>query len=77
MKTIALDEETWRKLKELKERLDMKSFDDVINKLLENWNLSVIRETAEKVSVPADTDEIVSFFSQVRGGKREEYGRTF
>ena len=75
MKTIALNEETWRRLKELKEKLEMKSFDDVINKLIENWNLSVIREITEKVNVSADIDDVASFFTQLRSGKWEGYGR--
>uniref|UniRef100_A0A7J3X7A7 VapB-type antitoxin n=1 Tax=Thermofilum pendens TaxID=2269 RepID=A0A7J3X7A7_THEPE len=74
MKTIAVTEETWRKLKELKEKLDMRSFDDLINTLIETWNLSVIRDTAEKIKVSAEPYEIVSFFNQIRSGKREVHG---
>lgn len=75
MKTIAVDEKTWRKLKELKEKLDMKSFDDLINTLIDTWNLHLIRETADKITVSVDSEEVVSFFNQVRGRKWEIHGR--
>ncbi len=76
MKTIAVTEETWRKLKELKEKLDVKSFDDLINTLIETWNLSVIRDTAEKIKISAEPYEVTSFFNQIRAGKREAHGGT-
>lgn len=66
MKTIAVDEETWRKLRELKDRMGYQSFNEVINALVRKWHTSFARESIEKMGVEIDPEEVESFFKQLK-----------
>lgn len=66
MKTIAVDEETWRKLRELKDRMGFQSFNEVINALVRKWHTSFAQESIEKMSVEIELEEAESFFKQLK-----------
>ncbi len=55
MKTIAVDEATWRKLKSLRDKLHAKSYDEVIRKLIEAWHLT---EMSKLVSETTFSDDV-------------------
>ena len=58
MKTIAVDEETWKSIKELKEKLDARSYDEVLKKLIQVWHLTELEEKVEKATVEEDEAEL-------------------
>ena len=49
MKTIAVDESTWKKIKMLKSRMDAKSYDEVLQRLIEVWHLVELDKKVEDV----------------------------
>jgi len=57
MKTIAVDEETWEAIKKLKARLDAKSYDEVLKKLIQAWHTLELETKAESISL--DDEEAV------------------
>jgi len=65
MKTIAVDEETWRKLRELKDRMGYQSFNELINELIKRWHMNVARENIERISIDVDPEEATAFFRQI------------
>lgn len=74
MKTVAVSEETWRKLKELKEKIKASSFDDVINALIEAWHLTSLREEVSKVDMTVSFHEVREFITTMRsigGGEKQ------
>ncbi|MEM0490224.1 MAG: ribbon-helix-helix protein, CopG family [Ignisphaera sp.] len=66
MKTIAVDEETWRKLRELKDRMGYQSFNELINELIKRWHMNVARENIERISIDVDPEEATAFFRQIK-----------
>jgi predicted CopG family antitoxin len=58
MKTIAVDEETWKSIKELKEKLDARSYDEVLRKLIQVWHLTALEEKVEKATVDEEEAEM-------------------
>lgn len=61
MKTIAVDEETWKSIKELKEKLDARSYDEVLRKLIQRWHLTELEEKVEKATVEEEEAELALF----------------
>jgi len=59
MKTIAVDEETWKAIKQIKDRLDAKSYSEVLRKLIEVWNSVELDAKTEKMLVDDDAAELV------------------
>ncbi|MFA4640787.1 hypothetical protein [Pyrococcus kukulkanii] len=49
MKTIAVDESTWKKIKMLKDKLKARSYDEVLQKLIETWHLVELDKKVDKV----------------------------
>jgi len=70
MKTIAVDEETWKKLKKIRERLRARSYDEVIDKLIELWHRNEMAEAAKEIVYSDETEEkLYHFLSLRKGGK--------
>jgi len=59
MKTIAVDEETWEAIKQLKAKLDAKSYTEVLKKLIEVWHSVELDMKAEKVALDDDEAEMI------------------
>ncbi|HII60924.1 hypothetical protein [Pyrococcus horikoshii] len=51
MKTIAVDETTWKKIKMLKDKMEARSYDEVLQKLIETWHLVELDKKVDKVMV--------------------------
>lgn len=66
MKTVAVSEETWRKLRELKEKMGYPSFNELIEALIERWHLVSLREEIEKISVDYDYEDARKFIDTSR-----------
>ncbi|MEM2614102.1 MAG: hypothetical protein QXO15_07760 [Nitrososphaerota archaeon] len=52
MKTIAVDEETWKRLRKLRDKFGAKSYDEVIDKLIELWHKQELTEGVEELLYP-------------------------
>ncbi|BAD85951.1 hypothetical protein, conserved [Thermococcus kodakarensis KOD1] len=59
MKTIAVDENTWKKIKLLKDKLDAKSYDEVLQRLIETWHLVELDKKVEKIIVEDDEADVL------------------
>ncbi|EEB75050.1 hypothetical protein [Thermococcus sp. AM4] len=57
MKTIAVDESTWKKIKMLKDRLDARSYDEVLQRLIEVWHLVELDKKVDDIIVSEDEAE--------------------
>ncbi|MFA4647625.1 hypothetical protein P8X24_10345 [Pyrococcus kukulkanii] len=57
MKTIAVDESTWKKIKMLKDKLEARSYDEVLQKLIETWHLVELDKKVDKVVMSDDEAE--------------------
>jgi len=71
MKTVAVSEETWKKLKELKEKLGAQSFDEIISALIETWHLQSLKEQLARVDLKLSYQEARRFIDVLhkRGSK--------
>ncbi|HII61363.1 hypothetical protein [Pyrococcus horikoshii] len=67
MKTIAVDEETWEAIKKLKARLDAKSYDEVLKKLIQAWHTLELETKAESISLDDEEAELVLSVIKERG----------
>lgn len=81
MKTVAVSEDTWRRLRELKEKMGFQSYNELINALIEKWHLTSVREEISKISVGISYREAGEFMNVVKRRKTpslaaevEEYG---
>ncbi len=70
LKTIAVDERTWKKLKEMREKLGTQSYNELINLLIEKWHMSEIRETLEKLDMRLSTDKVLEYVNLRRKDSR-------
>ncbi|MGB9709563.1 MAG: hypothetical protein ACP5II_06805 [Infirmifilum sp.] len=70
MKTIAVDETTWKKLKELKDRLGLQSYNDLIATLVEEWKLAKIKEQVNELEFDIDPKDAISFFKSRQSSQR-------
>ncbi|WP_457751004.1 hypothetical protein [Thermococcus sp.] len=59
MKTIAVDESTWKKIKLLKDKLDARSYDEVLQKLIETWHLVELDRKVEDIVVDDEEAEVL------------------
>ncbi|MDI3475455.1 MAG: hypothetical protein PWQ79_2138 [Thermococcaceae archaeon] len=59
MKTIAVDEDTWETIKKLKAKLDARSYDEVLRRLIEAWHLVEFDLKTEKVVLDDDEAELM------------------
>lgn len=59
MKTIAVDEETWEAIKQLKAKLDARSYTEVLKKLIEVWHSVELDMKAEKVALDDDKADMI------------------
>ncbi|GAB6102303.1 hypothetical protein JCM16138_15260 [Thermococcus atlanticus] len=59
MKTIAVDESTWRKIKLLKDKLDARSYDEVLQKLIETWHLVELDKKVDNVIMDEEEAELL------------------
>lgn len=66
MKTIAVDEETWKKLRELKDRMGYQSFNELINELIKKWHMNLAKENIERIGIELDPEESLTFFKQIK-----------
>ncbi|WP_461864512.1 hypothetical protein [Thermococcus sp.] len=70
MKTIAVDEETWEAIKQLKTKLEAKSYTEVLKKLIEVWHSVELDTKAEKVVIEdEDADFVLSILKDKKRGK--------
>ncbi|WP_048147073.1 hypothetical protein [Pyrococcus abyssi] len=67
MKTIAVDESTWKKIKMLKDKLEAKSYDEVLQKLIETWHLVELDKKVDKVVVKEEEAEtLLSVLNKIK-----------
>lgn len=66
MKTVAVSEDTWRKLKELKEKMGFSSYNELINLLIEKWHLISLKEELSKIDVNIDMNEARRFIKYLK-----------
>jgi len=59
MKTIAVDEDTWEAIKKLKVRLEARSYDEVLKKLIQAWHRVELDMKAESVSIDDEEAELM------------------
>ncbi|WP_297477661.1 hypothetical protein [Thermococcus sp.] len=59
MKTIAVDESTWKKIKMLKDKLEARSYDEVLQKLIETWHIVELDKKVDNVVVDDEEAEIL------------------
>ncbi|MCD6372791.1 MAG: hypothetical protein J7L37_04505 [Thermococcus sp.] len=59
MKTIAVDESTWKKIKLLKDKLDARSYDEVLQRLIETWHLVELDRKVEDIVVDDEEAEVL------------------
>lgn len=59
MKTIAVDESTWKKIKLLKDKLDARSYDEVLQRLIETWHLVELDRKVEDIIVDDEEAELL------------------
>ncbi len=69
MKTIAVDESTWNKLRVLREKLQVRSYDELIQLLIDNWKNSALDKVLEDLEVP---DDIVHQMEKIVKTKEEK-----
>lgn len=69
MKTVAISEETWRKLKELKERMSFQSYNELINALIEKWHLASLKEELSKIDFDITANEAQEFINIIKQRK--------
>lgn len=62
IKTIAVDEVTWKKLKKLRESIGARSYDEVIKKLIEIWNLTKLEEVVSEITFPERKAREIALF---------------
>ncbi|MEB3774912.1 MAG: hypothetical protein GSR86_08305 [Desulfurococcales archaeon] len=74
MKTIAVDEETWNKLRILREKLKAKSYDEVIQLLIEAWKNAEVDRALSSLQIPDDIAE--DLISLIDSSKRKGTGRS-
>ncbi|MEM4762902.1 MAG: hypothetical protein QXH78_02600 [Desulfurococcaceae archaeon] len=73
MKTVAVSEDTWKKLKELKKKIGVQSINEVINALIEAWHLKALKDELSKIDLKISYNDIREFISTIRAfGKRSE-----
>ena len=59
MKTIAVDESTWKKIKQLKDKLDARSYDEVLQRLIETWHLVELDKKVDNVIMDEEEAELL------------------
>ncbi|MEM4976035.1 MAG: antitoxin VapB family protein [Desulfurococcaceae archaeon] len=72
MKTVAISEETWRKLKELKEKMNFQSFNELIEALIETWHLTSIKNELSKINMSYEFEEAERFIDTVKQFSKEQ-----
>ncbi|WP_297462385.1 hypothetical protein [Thermococcus sp.] len=59
MKTIAVDESTWKKIKMLKDKLEARSYDEVLQRLIETWHLVELDKKVDNVIMDDEEAEML------------------
>ncbi len=70
MKTIAVDEKTWKRLKEMREKLGTQSYNELINLLIERWHVTEFKKAVDKIKIdlsPTTVAEYVNTKKKVMG----------
>jgi len=68
MKTIAVDETTWKKIKMLKDKLEARSYDEVLQKLIETWHLVELDKKVDNVIMDEEEAEtLISILEKKKG----------
>ncbi|ASJ05577.1 MULTISPECIES: hypothetical protein [Thermococcus] len=68
MKTIAVDESTWKKIKLLKDKLDARSYDEVLQKLIETWHLVELDKKVDNVIMDdEEADMLINLLEKKKG----------
>ena len=68
MKTIAVDEKTWKKLKEIREKLGTQSYNELINILIEKWHISELKEHIDSLELDLSPETINNYFRMKKQG---------
>ncbi len=68
MKTIAVDEKTWKKLKEIREKLGTQSYNELINILIEKWHISELKEHIDNLELDLSPETINNYFRMKKQG---------
>lgn len=71
MKTIAVDETTWKKIKMLKDKMEARSYDEVLQKLIETWHLVELDKKVDKVMVNDEEMKILMSILKKRRGVKD------
>ncbi len=72
MKTIAVDEKTWRRLKEMREKLGTQSYNELINLLIERWHMTELKETVDEIKINVSPEMVMNYISV----RKKTRGRT-
>jgi len=73
MKTIAVDEITWKKLKKLREKLGVRSYDEIIDKLIEAWQKQELNQSIVDLIQPSEkSSDLISYILDRKAMKREK-----
>jgi len=72
LKTIAIDEKTWRKLKEIREKLGAQSYNELINILIEEWRIKKIKESVESINTDIPASMVDKYLAKIKSGKEEK-----
>lgn len=67
---MAISEETWKKLKELKEKMGFQSYNELINALIEKWHLTSVKEELSRINIEISANEAQEFINAIRQKKK-------
>lgn len=68
MKTIAVDETTWKKIKMLKDKMEARSYDEVLQRLIETWHLVELDKKVDKIILnDEEAETLISMLKKKKG----------
>ena len=71
MKTIAIDEKTWKKLKEIREKIGAQSYNELINILIEKWHVTKIKENVDMLNIDIPSDMVNNYINRIKSQRKE------
>ncbi|MDK2869286.1 MULTISPECIES: hypothetical protein [Pyrococcus] len=68
MKTIAVDETTWKKIKMLKDKMEARSYDEVLQRLIETWHLVELDKKVDKIILnDEEAETLITMLKKKKG----------
>ncbi|AFN03171.1 hypothetical protein PFDSM3638_01880 [Pyrococcus furiosus DSM 3638] len=68
MKTIAVDETTWKKIKMLKDKMEARSYDEVLQRLIETWHLVELDKKVDRIILnDEEAETLISMLKKKKG----------